>query len=66
MLTPRGGRRNAETQTQTGEGESDLETAKPSHLSGEHTKQMETQKPKKEGMVGGEEEAQAEGRADRT
>jgi len=30
MLTPRGeDMRNDETQTQTGEGESDLETAKP-------------------------------------
>jgi len=47
MLTPRGeDRRNDETQTQTGEGESDLETAKPSHLSGDEAKGKANQRKK--------------------
>jgi len=47
MLTPRGeDRRNDETQTQTGEDESDLETAKPSHLSGDEAKGKANQRKK--------------------
>jgi len=39
MLTPRGEDMiNDETQTQMGEGESDFEKAKPSHLSGDEAK----------------------------